>query len=78
MPLLRRVTNRTLILPDFTCWCDQDNVADVLEDCIMKGTDMQLPFSCPSDIFLPTRRLDNSKLPYRQTGFLSVYDQVRR
>ena len=72
------MTNRTLILPDFTCWCDQDNVADVLEDCIMKGTDMQLPFSCPSDIFLPTRRLDNSKLPYRQTGFLSVYDQVRR
>lgn len=51
---------------------------DVLEKCAMKGSDLQPPFTCPSDIFLPTRRLDNSKLPYRQTGFLSVYEQVRR
>lgn len=73
----RRAINRTLILPEFTCWCDQDNVPTVLKACTTEGSDLELPFSCPSDVFLPIRKLDNSGLPYRQTGFLSVYEQVR-
>ena len=32
----RRVTNRTLVLPSFACWCEQDQVATVLETCVMK------------------------------------------
>ena len=32
----RRVTNRTLLLSSFACWCEQDQVATVLETCVMK------------------------------------------
>ena len=31
-----RVTYRTLVLPSFACWCEQDQVATVLETCVMK------------------------------------------
>jgi hypothetical protein len=33
--MMRRVTNRTLVLPEFACWCEQDQVATVLEACVM-------------------------------------------
>ena len=72
-----RVTNRTLILPEFSCWCDQDQVATVLEACTMQGSDMELPFACPADWLLSMEALDRAPLPYRVAGFLSVYEQVR-
>ena len=45
-----------------------------------QGADTVLPFACPADHFLPMKHLDNATevdVPYRMTGFLSVYEQVR-
>ena len=39
-----RALNRTLILPQMWCWCDQDADAAILDACINSGTEMQLPF----------------------------------
>ena len=65
------------MLPEFACWCDQDQVATVLETCVMQGSDMELPFACPADWLLAMPELDKGPLPYRNPGFLSVYEQVR-
>lgn len=43
--------NRTLIIPEFTCYCDQDYYANVLANCTVLGTDTQLPYACPADLF---------------------------
>ena len=45
-----------------------------------QGADTELPFECPADHFIPMKHLDNVTevdIPYRMTGFLSVYEQVR-
>ena len=70
------MTNRTLVLPEFACWCDQDQVATVLKDCTMRGSDLELPFACPPDWLLAMPELDKALLPYRNPGFLSVHGQV--
>ena len=45
-----RALNRTLILPQMWCYCDQDADAEVLRDCTAGGTDTQLPYRCASCI----------------------------
>jgi len=49
----------------------------VLDGCITHGSDMELPFACPADWLLNIKGLDAAALPYRVSGFLSVYEQVR-
>ena len=65
-----RVTNRTLILPEFSCWCDNDQVATVLETCASRGTDLILPFRCPADHLLHMPTVELLAAPIRQSGFL--------
>jgi hypothetical protein len=45
-----RALNRTLILPQMWCYCDQDADAEVLRDCTAGGTDTELPYRC-ADLF---------------------------
>jgi len=40
------------VLPGMWCYCDQDQDAEVLQNCTSLGTDMELPFQCAS---LPCR-----------------------
>lgn len=66
-----RITNRTLILPEFLAWCDNDHNAAVLETCTMIGSDLQLPFKCPADFYINMQKLANSSLAVRESSFLS-------
>lgn len=49
---LATALNRTLIIPEFTCYCDQDYYTTVLGNCTVLGTDMHIPYACPVDLFL--------------------------
>ena len=65
-----RSLNRTLVLPPFMCWCDQDQVATVLQTCASEGTDLELPFHCPADHFLHMPNVEKLAAPLRMSGFL--------
>eukprot|EP00892_Ulva_mutabilis_P012572 jgi/Ulvmu1/9688/UM055_0026.1 len=67
---LARALNRTLVLPRFLCYCDQDWYASVLKGCRVDGSDLAQPFVCPLDVLLNPGALDAARLPYRMESYL--------
>lgn len=63
--------NRTLVLPEFFCWCGQDFNGDVLNTCQTTGSDMALPFHCPADHMLDVQDIITKyDHMFRFSGFL--------
>ena len=67
----RRVLNRTIVMPDWQCWCDQDWYASVLADCRMASSDLETPFRCPTDVYFHSGKLDQALVHFRMASFLS-------
>jgi hypothetical protein len=65
------VLNRTIVMPEWQCWCDQDWYASVLADCRMASSDLETPFRCPTDVFFHSTRLDETLVHFRPASFLS-------
>lgn len=68
--VLSILTNRTLILPQMWCYCD--NMWANLNSCRTPGAEsMHLPFSCPMDhIFNPQGWFDDANISFREPFFL--------
>lgn len=68
---IAHAVNRTLVLPRFVCWCDQDYYPNVLANCTLSNSDLQLPFECPADIYINPEALEYRKYNYRVKSFLT-------
>ena len=83
---IAQILRRTLVLPEFHCYCDRDEHPDIVKNdpptfrkCTTPGSDLVLPYECPLDhLFDVSVWEHNLHGQYRESTFLKHPKVVAR